>query len=392
MTYTAGPSGGSGSWASLDLAQCVAPLPAACGTTEDSRIWKGVLSSAPANIQFVVQAANGIGLVSFDDNLGSYFTATASGAPVTPAATTLALISPPSGGTFGDLPTITAELKSAGSPVVGKVVYVTIGGSGAVGVTGTNGRVALKVALNSLPGPTTISASFGGAPGLAPSSAAGSPFTIAKAPTAIAPFSAFVANTASTNSGVVTRLTATIGGKSQPLIQQTMTFHLTGPVDRTVSVITDYLGQATLPRDFPAGTYAVTATFGGDATYLPATRLGTLVVAPFTGFFSPIDNLPTVNTAKAGSTIPVKFSLGGNRGLSIFAAGYPKAIKVACSPGDPQAAVEEVTTSNSGLVYDATSDRYQYNWKTLKSYAGSCYRLEVRFIDGSTFAASFKFK
>jgi hypothetical protein len=33
----------------------------------------------------------------------------------------------------------------------------------------------------------------------------------------------------------------------------------------------------------------------------------------FTGFFSPVDNPPTVNVAKAGSAIPVKFSLGGNR-------------------------------------------------------------------------------
>ena len=29
------------------------------------------------------------------------------------------------------------------------------------------------------------------------------------------------------------------------------------------------------------------------------------------------------NVAKAGSSIPIKFSLHGNQGLAIFAAGYP---------------------------------------------------------------------
>jgi len=45
-------------------------------------------------------------------------------------------------------------------------------------------------------------------------------------------------------------------------------------------------------------------------------------VINFSGFFQPVDNLPTLNLVKAGSAIPVKFSLGGNKALSIFAAGY----------------------------------------------------------------------
>ncbi|MGE5603197.1 MAG: lamin tail domain-containing protein, partial [Nitrososphaerales archaeon] len=36
----------------------------------------------------------------------------------------------------------------------------------------------------------------------------------------------------------------------------------------------------------------------------------------FTGFFQPVDNLPTLNTVKAGSAIPVKFGLGGVKGLN----------------------------------------------------------------------------
>ena len=102
-------------------------------------------------------------------------------------------------------------------------------------------------------------------------------------------------------------------------------------------------------------------------------------------------SLPIINSAKAGSTIPVKFSLGGDRGLAIFATGYPKATKIPCITGEPVDTVEEVVTSASGLIYDPLTDRYVYNWKTPKSYAGSCYRLDVRFTDGSTFTASFVF-
>ena len=43
----------------------------------------------------------------------------------------------------------------------------------------------------------------------------------------------------------------------------------------------------------------------------------------FEGFFQPVDNLPVVNTVKAGSTVPLKFSLGGYHGTAIFATGYP---------------------------------------------------------------------
>ena len=39
------------------------------------------------------------------------------------------------------------------------------------------------------------------------------------------------------------------------------------------------------------------------------------------GLRQPVDAFPTLNATKAGSTIPVKFGLGGNRGLDVFRAG-----------------------------------------------------------------------
>ena len=51
------------------------------------------------------------------------------------------------------------------------------------------------------------------------------------------------------------------------------------------------------------------------------------VVYDFEGFFSPVDDPPTFNAVKAGRAIPVKFSLGGDQGLDIFAEGYPRSGK-----------------------------------------------------------------
>ena len=113
----------------------------------------------------------------------------------------------------------------------------------------------------------------------------------------------------------------------------------------------------------------------------------------FTGFYSPVDSLPTLNTVKAGQSIPVRFSLGGDRGLEIFTAGYPKAQQIACDSGAPGDAIEETMSSaSSGLQYDPATDTYTYAWKTQKSWARTCRQLVVRLTDGTEHIASFQFK
>lgn len=105
----------------------------------------------------------------------------------------------------------------------------------------------------------------------------------------------------------------------------------------------------------------------------------------FTGFFEPVDNAPTLNVAKAGSAIPVKFSLGGNQGLDIFGTGYPRVTTVSCSTSAATDVIETtVTAGGSSLQYDATSNQYSYVWKTNSSWAGTCRQFELGLIDGST--------
>jgi hypothetical protein len=95
---------------------------------------------------------------------------------------------------------------------------------------------------------------------------------------------------------------------------------------------------------------------------------------------------------KAGSSIPVKFTLDGDYGLNIFAAGSPSSRPVDCTTSAPLDAIEEtVTAGGSSLSYDATSQRYHYVWKTDTAWAGTCRRLTVTLAGGSTREALFMF-
>lgn len=112
----------------------------------------------------------------------------------------------------------------------------------------------------------------------------------------------------------------------------------------------------------------------------------------WTGFFRPVDNPEVLNSVKAGQSIPVKFSLAGDQGLNIFAAGSPTSQKITCDSSDPIDVIEEtVTAGGSSLSYDASNNQYNYVWKSDKAWAGTCRQLSVKLIDGTTHLANFKF-
>ena len=141
------------------------------------------------------------------------------------------------------------------------------------------------------------------------------------------------------------------------------------------------------------GSHSFTVTGTDNAGNSTTATTSYNVVYAFNGFFQPIDNFPTLNLATAGSAIPVKFSLGGNQGLSIFAAGYPASSAMACDTSEPADAIEEtVSPGGSSLSYNATTDQYSYVWKTDKAWKGTCRMLVVRFTDGSQHLARFRFK
>ena len=184
-------------------------------------------------------------------------------------------------------------------------------------------------------------------------------------------------------------MTTTATGNSQATV--TYTASATDLVDGTVTVTcTPASGSS-----FSAGMTTVNCS-ATDAHNNTAHGSFTVTVNyNWTGFFQPVNN-PTdpapCNTVKAGSAIPVKFSLGGYQGMNILAAGSPTVAVGTCDgSADAITSTETVTAGNSSLSYDATSDQYVYVWKTDKTWAGKSYRLTVTLADGTSHYARFTF-
>jgi hypothetical protein len=171
--------------------------------------------------------------------------------------------------------------------------------------------------------------------------------------------------------------------------------HSVGPiaVDATISGLNAGLSTLSGSVDTSSvGTKSVTFTAVDNASNTVTTNCSYSVIYNWNGFFRPVDNLPTLNVAKAGSAIPVKFSLSGNQGLSIFTAGYPQSQKIVCETTAPADGIEEtVTAGGSSLSYDVSVDQYVYVWKTDKAWAGTCRQLVVKLNDGTERRANFKF-
>jgi hypothetical protein len=95
----------------------------------------------------------------------------------------------------------------------------------------------------------------------------------------------------------------------------------------------------------------------------------------------------------AASAIPLKFSLTGDQGLDILAAGFPTVQQVSCETlqliGDASATRP---AGKSGLSYDQQTGWYNYVWKTEKTRTGTCAALTIQLVDGTQHIAYFKFQ
>jgi len=169
------------------------------------------------------------------------------------------------------------------------------------------------------------------------------------------------------------------------------TFGVAGKVTTDFGASVDFGGGMALQPD---GKIVVVGSSNVDGTSDFALVRYSNGLFNFSGFFPPIDNLPTLNVVNAGSAVPVKFSLGANQGSNIFASGYPGVSgPIACdSMGQENVVTETVTAGGSSLTYDPTADKYVYTWKTSQTWAGTCRQLVIRLTDGSFHVASFKFR
>ncbi len=142
------------------------------------------------------------------------------------------------------------------------------------------------------------------------------------------------------------------------------------------------------------GTHTLTAT-ATDKAGNSDTKTLTYEVLPWTikGFYSPVDMQGTLNIAKAGSTVPLKFEVfKGDRELTnVGSVRETFTQKMTCPTTGPIDPIEKYATGKTSLRYDTTAGQYVFNWQTPKA-PGSCYEVTMSTKDGSKITAYFQLK
>ncbi len=106
---------------------------------------------------------------------------------------------------------------------------------------------------------------------------------------------------------------------------------------------------------------------------------------------APVNAAPTVNMAKAGRTIPLKFRVtsAGGAPVTTLTSVRVTVASLSCSAGSTTDAVEEYS-GGSGLQ-NLGNGNYQFNWATPSAYAQSCKTLSLDLGDGVPRQALFQF-
>ena len=100
-----------------------------------------------------------------------------------------------------------------------------------------------------------------------------------------------------------------------------------------------------------------------------------------------------MNLVRAGSAVPIKFSLGGDRGLDILVEGSPSSRRHHCFSSETGDLLESVVASGaSTLTYNVTTGIYTYVWKTSRAWQSTCRTLVLDLVDGGSYEAEFLFR
>lgn len=167
---------------------------------------------------------------------------------------------------------------------------------------------------------------------------------------------------------------------------------LSGPVGPTKSLtLRAYFGAV----DPATGTLAG-GGFGAPSGVAGEFKLANKDAPPksyaFSGFRSPVKNPPQWNRENAGRNLPMKWSLGGDQGMKILVGGTPLSQRINCSTMASMGPEEPTSgPGRSGLKYSKGADEYHYNWKTDRTWRGTCRQFLLKLDDGSTRIALFNF-
>ncbi|HVT38644.1 MAG TPA: PxKF domain-containing protein, partial [Gemmatimonadaceae bacterium] len=177
-------------------------------------------------------------------------------------------------------------------------------------------------------------------------------------------------------------ITATGGGSGSPIKVSSLTPGVC-PV-----------GANNVAAFIAVGACTIALDQAGAPNYLAAPQVTQSfnVLYAFTGFFSPVSNPPTLNVIDVGQSMPMWFSLAGDRGLAVLAAGSPTSQAITCPVGAVTNPISQVEDTGPGLQFKKASGRYVYLWRTDEAWAGTCRVFTLTLVDGTTHQASFKIR
>ncbi|MHB1988939.1 MAG: Ig-like domain repeat protein [Acidimicrobiales bacterium] len=328
VTYTGNSPGDPlyGSWQSVDLTQ----------SSSNSAIWTGTFSDGATgnpveDTSFMVQAVNGVGEVTMNNNDGYYFTPGFTPGASQPSgnAYSLQLSGPTSGPYLGSAVVSATIAPTPANPTAGVAGLQVTFGLGATVVSGTTnaaGTATVTLPLLGEPGAYSLTASYAGAPDAQPAGAEES-FQIDQAPTALSLFAP-----SQITSGGDSAVTATLTSTGLPLQEKAVYFEVSTPsgtvVDTTVGITNSngvaQGGPITLPPGDVGAGYVITAYFGSSAVALPG---GSQYNA------TDVDYASSTSSPGAVTVVdPTKTSVTLSSASSAF--GQPVTVTAAVSPAD----------------------------------------------------------
>jgi CSLREA domain-containing protein len=325
-TFCDGQGACGGQWQSLDLTQ----------DALDSARWQGTLplgSHDPTELRFMLQAVNGVGLVSLATNLGAYYRSDVD--PADPSANSLAVaattlsLSGPASGAYGTQAQFTAVLTAEGQPLAGQPVVFALGAQRRAATTNSSGVATTTIPLLTNAGTNEVRASFAGSSGYRAAAASHS-FLITKQTTQVNLTPLNPAIREGDDTGLTATLTDAVGSRLREKLLIFVVSDDSGP-RYTLPVITNFVGEASLGSlPLAMGSYDVTVYFGGDVPTLdPA---------------NPILSLSDPNYEPSASSA----------GLTILEPNYPPEVGPITAPLEP---VPVNTTITASAVYtDANND------------------------------------
>lgn len=141
------------------------------------------------------------------------------------------------------------------------------------------------------------------------------------------------------------------------------------------------------------GSHTLTATaYDVAGNKAEETRTYTVLAWTLLGFYRPVE-MSALNTAKGGSTVPLKFEVfAGETELTEVSVVKSFTTRVvACDSSAIEDPVDITTTGGTSLRYDPVAGQFIQNWQTPKQ-PGKCYLVTMTTQDGSSIAANFKLK